>query len=80
MRTYGRTIKKNKKPVFKKQWPDEKLFTVNNFPYNNTKFLLQVGSDVIRHAQDNLGLNLTKPKQLESYLRKSFRALFGYKV
>lgn len=79
MKAYRR-IGEGRKPIFKKMYPDEKLFTVNDFPYNNTKFLLEIGSDVQMCVKENLGLDVTKPKQLESYLRKSFRALFGYKV
>lgn len=85
MRVYGRVVSHNKrnasfkKPIFKKLYSD-KLFSVSNFKYDGSKFLLHVGDDVIVHAKDSLGLDLHKPKQLESYLRKSFRALFGYKV
>jgi len=70
---------KKRKKVLKKLHPKEKLFVVNNFKYDGSKFLLSIGPDVYQHAQDKLGYDLTKPKILESFLRKCFRAYFGYR-
>lgn len=56
----------------------EKLFTVNNFKYA-PGFLLKIGPDVYAFAKDELKLDLNKPKQLESFLRKSFRCFWEQK-
>ena len=64
-----------KKLKFKKSsWHyQDKLFTINNFKYA-PGFLMKVGPDVYNFAKDELGYDLNKPKQLESFLRKCFRA------
>jgi hypothetical protein len=63
-----------RKTKFKKsRWNyTEKLFTVNNFKYS-PGFLMRVVPDVHSFAKDELGYDLNKPKQLESFLRKCFR-------
>ncbi len=68
-----------KKQKFKKVFYKDKLFTVNNFKYDSSKFLLQVGPDVFDFASQKLKYDLTKPKQLESFLRKCFRSYWGLK-
>jgi hypothetical protein len=68
------------KKTLKKNYPQDKLFTVHNFKYDPSKVLLSIGPDVYQHAYDKLGYDLNKPKQLESFLRKCFRAYFGYKT
>lgn len=65
--------------VLKKEYPMEKLFTVNNFKYKEGTFLLNIGPDVYRYAHAQLGYDLNKPKKLESFLRKCFRSYFGFK-
>jgi len=56
----------------------DKLFTVNNFKYVSG-FLMTVGPDVYSFAKDELGYDLNKPKQLESFLRKCFRCYWEKK-
>jgi hypothetical protein len=68
---------KFKKKIFGK---GSKLFTINNFKYEQGKYLLDIGADVYQTAQELLGYDLTKPKKLESFLRKCFRAYYDSKV
>ena len=67
------------KPKFKKQCPQDKLFVINNFKYDNSKMLITVSSEVWQFANEQLGYNITKPKQMESFLRKCFRAYWASK-
>ena len=71
-----------KKQKLKKQ-SQSKLFTIEDFYKDDdgrSQFILSLGPDVYNHALEVYGYNLDKPKQLESYLRKSFRSLHNYKV
>ena len=56
----------------------DKLFTVNNFKYG-PGFLIKIGPDIYAFAKDKLKYDLNKPKQLESFLRKCFRAYWESK-
>jgi hypothetical protein len=69
----------NKQPRFKKTHWSDKLFTINNFKYDDGKFILSIGPDVYSFAKNTLDYDLTKPKQLESFLRKCFRAYWATK-
>ena len=62
-----------KTPKFKKL-NQSKLFSVNEFPYGQNKFLVEIGVDVRKFAKEELGYNLSNPKTLESFLRKCFRS------
>jgi len=68
-----------KTPKFKKLNHKSKLFTVNNFTYGQNKFLVEVGFDVREFAREELGYDLSKPKKLESFLRKCFRSYWSDK-
>ena len=70
-------MKKNNK--FKKKWHGDKMFVVNNFKYDAGKFLLEIGPDVFEFAREKLKYDLNKPKKLESFLRKCFRAYWATK-
>jgi hypothetical protein len=67
------------KTKFTKSWNMDKLFTVNNFKYDKSKFILSIGPDVFEFARKKLGYNLSKPKKLESFLRKCFRSYWATK-
>jgi len=70
------------KTKFKKKWNGKgtSMFVVNNFKYNSNQMLLSIGPDVWQFAKDELGYDLTKPKKLESFLRKCFRAYYDSRV
>lgn len=64
-----------KKKFNKSEWYfGNKLFTVNNFEYDKSKFILSIGPDVYLFAKEICKYNLNQPKKLESFLRKCFRA------
>ena len=70
---------KKKKVSFKKVDVKEKLFSVNNFKYDDGKMLISTSTEVWTFAKFNFDLDITKPKDMESFLRKSYRALWATK-
>lgn len=65
-----------KKVLFKKISHNIPLFKVDNFEYDGSRKWICVSHEVQNFAEEKFGLDLSKPKDFESFLRKMYRKMW----